>query len=97
LTPFHDDKADTTLPQTKTLTPEQQAQVERVSQLEDQLNNMLACYRFHGAAILALTEPERLDDSEEWHLGLFLTQQWLWQLGEQLMAELVATKKMMSG
>jgi hypothetical protein len=79
------------------LTTEQQAQMERFSRLEDQLNNMLACYRFHGAAILALTEPERLDDSEEWHLGLFLTQQWLWQLGEQLMAELVATKKMMSG
>jgi hypothetical protein len=54
---------------------------------------MLACYRFHGAAILALNEPERLDDSEEWHLGLFLTQQWLWQLGDQLLAELVAIKK----
>lgn len=93
----YDDKADTTLPQTKTLTPEQQAQIERVSQLEDQLNNMLACYQFHGAAILALTEPERLDDSEDWHLGLFLTQQWLWQLGEQLMAELVAIKEGLSG
>jgi hypothetical protein len=79
------------------LTTEQQAQIERVSQLEDQLNNMLACYRFNGAAILALTEPERLGDSAEWHLGLFLTQQWLWQLGEQLMAELVAIKEGLSG
>jgi hypothetical protein len=58
---------------------------------------MLACYRFHGAAMMALTEPERLDDSEDWHLGLYLTQQWLWQLGEQLMVELVATKKIISG
>jgi hypothetical protein len=85
--------ADSPLQPSKTLTPEQQAQIERFSQLEDQLNNMLACYRFHGAAILALNEPERLDDSEEWHLGLFLTQQWLWQLGDQLLAELVAIKK----
>jgi len=88
-----DDKAGLPLLPTKTLTTEQQALTERLSKLEDQLHNLLACYRFYGEAIIAITDPERLDDSKEWHLGLFLYQQWLRQLGEELMQELIVAQR----
>ena len=87
------DKADTTLPQTKTLTTDQQAQIEQFSGLEDELNNVLACYRFIGEAVLALTEPERFEEFDEWHLGLFLHQRWVRRQADKLMAELVSIKQ----
>ena len=86
-------KAGSTLPQTKKLATEQQTLTERLSKLEDQLHNLLSCYRFYGEAIIAITDPERLDDSKEWHLGLFLYQQWLRQLGEELMQELIIAQR----
>jgi hypothetical protein len=39
-----------------------------------------------------MTNPEQLDDSQEWYFGLFLNQQWLRQQGERVMAELVDLK-----
>ena len=93
----NNDKADTTLPQTKTLTTDQQTLIEQFSGLEDRLNNLLACYRFIGEAVLALTEPERFEEFDEWHLGLFLHQQWVRRQADKLMAELVAMKAGLSG
>ena len=66
---------------------------ERLSRLEDQLHNLLACYQFYDHAIRAMTNPEQLEDSQDWYFGLFLNQQWLRRQGETLMAELVEIKQ----
>jgi len=76
-----DDKADSPLPQTKLSTNPQTALTERLSQLEDRLHNLLACYQFY--------------DTDEWYFGLFLNQQWLTRQGEQLMTELVDCKTLL--
>jgi hypothetical protein len=81
----HDDKAGLPLPQT-------QLTIDRLSKLEDQLHNLLACYQFYDHAIRAMTNPEQLEDSQEWYFGLFLNQQWLRRQGEKMMAELVEIK-----
>ncbi len=87
-----DDKADSPLPQTKITTNPQTALTERLSQLEDRLHNLLACYQFYDHAIRAMTDPTQLEDSQDWYFGLFLNQQWLTRQGEELMAELVDIK-----
>ena len=91
----HDNKADTTLPQTQISITDQSALIERLSQLEDRLHNLLACYQFFSEAIRLMPAPEHdlLDNNEQWHLGLFLNQQWLTQQGEQLLPELVKIKQ----
>ena len=78
--------ADSPLQPSKKLT-------ERLSRLEDQLQNLLACYQFYDHAIRAMTNPEQLEDTEEWYFGLFLNQQWLKQQGKQLMAELLKMRE----
>ena len=65
---------------------------EQLSQLEDKLHNLLACYQFFGEAVRLMTNPEQTTSPEDWHLGLFLNQQWLRQQGEQLLQELVKVK-----
>mgnify|MGYP001030688050 CR=1 FL=1 len=88
----HDDKAGLSLSQTKLTTNQQQAFTERLSKLEDRLHNLLACYQFYDHAIRAMTNPEQIDNTDEWYFGLFLNQQWLRQQGERVMAELVDIK-----
>jgi hypothetical protein len=88
----HYDKAGLPLLPTKTLTTDQQTLIEQLSGLEDRLNNLLACYRFIGEAVLALTEPERFEEFDDWHLGLFLHQQWVRRQADKLMAELIKVK-----
>ena len=89
----HDSKADNTLPQTKIVNTDQQDLIQRFSDLQDALNNVLAGYRFIGEAVLAMTDPERMDEFEDWHFGFFLHQQWARQQGEKVMAELVKMKQ----
>ena len=79
------DKADIALPQTQQLT-------EQLSHLEDRLHNLLACYQFFGEAVRLMTDPNQLDNTNDWHMGLFLNQQWLRQQSEQLLQELVRVK-----
>ena len=67
--------------------------IEQLSKLEDQLHNLLACYQFYDHAIRSMTNPEQLEDSQDWYFGLFLSQQWLRRQGEQIMAELVNIKQ----
>ena len=81
-----DDKADLPMPQTKTLN-------EQLSRLEDQLHGLLACYQFYDHAIRAMTNPEHLEESQEWYFGLFLNQQWLRRQGEKVMLELTTIKQ----
>ena len=40
-----------------------------------------------------MTEPERFEEFEDWHLGLFLHQRWVRRQGEKVMAELVEIKR----
>ena len=81
-----DDKAGSPLLPTKTLT-------EQLSSVEDKLHNLLACYQFYDHAIRAMTNPEQLENTEEWYFGLFLNQQWLRRQGEKVMIELVEIKQ----
>ena len=55
-------QGSTPLP-TKTLT-------EQLSSVEDKLHNLLACYQFYDHAIRAMTNPEQLDESQEWYFWL---------------------------
>ena len=90
-----DDNAGSPLPQTQNAATGQSELIEQLSQLEDKLHNLLACYQFVGEAIRLMTSPEHdlLDNSEQWHLGLFLNQQWLQQQGGQVMQELLSLKR----
>jgi hypothetical protein len=85
-----DDNAGSPLLPTKTLT-------EQLSSIEDKLHNLLACYQFYDHAIRAMTNPEQLDDSQEWYFGLLLNQQWLRRQGENIMVELVEIKRSLNG
>ena len=87
-----DDKADLSVSQTKITTHQQANITERLSKLEDKPHNLLACYQFYNHAIRVMTNPEQLDNTDDWYFGLFLNQQWLTKQGEQLMAELVDCK-----
>jgi hypothetical protein len=42
--------------------------------------------------VIAMTDPTRMDEFEDWHFGFFLHQQWARQQGEKVMAELVKIK-----
>ena len=86
----HDTKAGSPLLPAKTLT-------EQLSSVEDRLHNLLACYQFYDHAIRAMTNPEQLEDSQEWYFGLFLNQQWLRRQGEKVMVELVEIKRSLNG
>jgi dTDP-4-amino-4,6-dideoxygalactose transaminase len=88
------DKAGLPLPQTKLTTDQQQALTEPLSKLEDQLHNLLASYRFYDCAIRHMTEPAHLEESDDWHFGLFLHQQYLQQQADKVMEELVSIKRL---
>ena len=87
-------KAGLSLPQTKITTDQQQALTEPLSKLEDQLHNLLASYRFYDCAIRHMTEPDHLEESDEWHFGLFLHQQYLQRQGEKVVEELLNIKRL---
>ena len=87
-----DDNAGSPLPQIQNANTGQSELIEQLSQLEDQLHNLLACHQFFGEAIRLMTDPEQPTNSEDWHLGLFLNQQWLQQQGGQVMQELLSLK-----
>jgi hypothetical protein len=56
--------------------------------------NLLASYRFYDCAIRHMTEPDHLEESDEWHFGLFLHQQYLQQQADKVMEELVNIKRL---
>lgn len=87
-------KAGSPLPQTKITTTEQNRLSEPLAQLEDKLYNLTASYRFYDCAIRQLTEPDHLEDSSDWHFGLFLHQQYLQQQAEQVMEEMLHLKQL---
>jgi dTDP-4-amino-4,6-dideoxygalactose transaminase len=89
-----DDKAGLPLSQTKLTTDQQQALTEPLSKLEDQLHNLLASYRFYDCAIRHMTEPDHFEESDDWHFGLFLHQQYLQQQADKVMEELVNIKRL---
>jgi hypothetical protein len=41
-----------------------------------------------------MTEPDHLEESDEWHFGLFLYQQYLQQQGDKVMEDLLEIKRM---
>lgn len=67
---------------------------DKLPNLEDKLYNLTASYRFYDCAIRHMTEPDYLEDSSDWHFGLFLHQQYLQQQTEQVMEEMVNLKQL---
>lgn len=67
---------------------------DKLPYLEDQLYNLTASYRFYGCAIRHMTEPDHLEESDDWHFGLFLHQQYLQQQADKVMEELVSIKRL---
>ena len=67
---------------------------DKLPNLEDKLYNLTASYQFYDCAIRHMTEPDHLEESEEWHFGLFLHQQYLQQQVEQVMEELLKIKQL---
>lgn len=43
--------------------------------------------------ILAMTDPEHIDEFEDWHFGFFLHQQWARQQAEQLREDMARVKQ----
>ena len=68
---------------------------QQFAAFEDKLTHLLASYRFYDQAIQAMTHPDLNDESNarDWHLGLFLNQQWLTEQGEQLMTDLLLMRQ----
>ena len=66
----------------------------RLMVFDDQLHNLLASYRFYDCAIRHMTEPDHLEESDDWHFGLFLHQQYLQQQADKVMEELVSIKRL---
>ena len=62
----------------------------QLARLEDQLTHLLACYEFYDHAIRAITSPDYQQeiDGHQWHLGLFLQQQWLQDQGQDIIQQL---------
>ena len=67
---------------------------ERLMVFDDQLHNLLASYRFYDCAIRHMTEPDHLEESDDWHFVLFLHQQYLQQQADKVMEELVSIKRL---
>jgi len=63
----------------------------QLAQIEDQLNQLLACHEFYDLAIRAIFElddDELINCSPKWQLGLFLQQQWLHDQGQVIIKDL---------
>ena len=54
---------------------------------------MLACRHFVNKTVLALSQPEGLDEFSDWHLGLFLHQRWMNKQADNLKVELNTIKQ----
>lgn len=61
---------------------------------DDQNHSLLARYRFYDCTIRHMTEQDHLEESDEWHFGLFLHQQYLQQQADKVMEELVSIKRL---
>ena len=71
--------------------------VHRLAQLENQLNQLLACHEFYDLAIRAITSLDYKEgiDGQRWHFGLFLQQQWLQDQGQALITELQTIRRVL--
>jgi hypothetical protein len=67
---------------------------DKLPTLEDQLYNLTASYRFYDCAIRHMTEPDHLEESDDWHFGLFLYQQYLQQQADKVMEGLINIKRL---
>jgi len=55
----------------------------QLAQIEDQLNQLLACHEFYDLAIRAIFDFDNDElEGQRWQFGLFLQQQWLQDTGQ---------------
>ena len=68
----------------------------RLMVFDDQLHNLLASYRFYDCAIRHMTEPDHLEESDDWHFGLFIASAIFayQQADKAVMEELVNIKRL---
>lgn len=63
----------------------------KLTQLDDDLYNLLQSHLFYQQSMMALTEEQV--EPEGWLIGALVTHRWLRQQGETLMTELVSVKQ----
>ena len=78
---------------TQPVATELQELIHQFSTIQDRVNNVFAGYRFICEAVLAMTDPERVEIYEDWQFGFFLHQQWAGQQAEQLKEEMASVKE----
>ena len=62
----------------------------KLTQLDDDLYNLLQSHQFYQQAVIALIEENT--EPEYWMIGALTTQRWLMQSGEQLLSQLVSAR-----
>ena len=63
----------------------------KLTQLDDDLYNLLQSHLFYQQSMIALTEEQA--EPEGWLIGALVTHRWLRQQGETLMTELIGVKQ----
>jgi len=64
--------------------------IQELTKLEDSLTHLVAAQRFCTLAVRAITCPtfQQQTESCDWHLGWFVTEQWLEEQGQQTIQEI---------
>lgn len=67
--------------------------VARLTQLQDQLENMLAKQAFYRESMQAILSPQRMPETEDCYPGLWLAGDWVHEAGESALQELLDLKQ----
>jgi len=70
-----------------TLPTDQQALIERLMALDDQLHQLLESHYFYHTAMIALARLHEDEDVERWAMGAIFTKEHLYQRAEGLLGE----------
>ena len=66
----------------------------KLTQLDDDLYNLLQSHQFYQQAVIALVEENT--EPDYWVIGALTTHRWLRQSGEQLLNQLTQAKQQLS-
>ena len=64
--------------------------IQELTKLEDSLTHLVAAQRFCALAVRAISCPafQHQTEPSDWHLGLFVTEQWLQEQGQLAIKEI---------
>lgn len=70
--------------------------LDDLSKLQDQLEDLLACNQFYREAVQAIVIPEDIEDAEPWHSGLFAAGKNLQESEESILKDIVKIRQSMN-